>query len=1154
MSLSSLVNKVTSSSLTDEIFERTFRKEKLIINSTSIQSKALISSSLALKANKSLVIIVPTLEEANRWFSILDIMGWSKLHLYPNSEITPFESIPIPSEIIWGQLAVLSSLIFSKDNDLLALICTERALHPHLPNPEILIENSILIKKSSIIDTDNLSNRLSVIGYERVNNTDNEGQWSRRGDIIDIFAVNTELPVRIELFGDTVEKIKEFDPITQRSLDEIETLTITPISIEHLHRNKLSNHSSKNNCSVLDFSLLDYINENSFVVLDQKLQCYSHSNDWINHLDLTYNEYLKSHNNNQSFTLDHLKNNTDVNKIYKKIEEFSSIETSSILDNIDTNNTLDLQSKVLSTYPNQFAKIAELISYYKTNNYSIWILSSQPSRAVALLEEHDCIVKFIPNSNDNNSIKRLLDQKTPIALKVNSNIELEGVNLALWKILIITDKEFFGQQLISSTAFIRRRRRSVSNTVNPVKLKPGDYIVHRNHGIGQFQNIEKFVINNESRDYLLVKYLDGTLRVAADQLSSLGRYRTTSSKSPRLNKLGGATWTKAKERAKKNINKVAIDLIKLYAERSNSKGFAYPADGPWQKELEEAFPYDPTPDQHKAVIEIKADMEKCAPMDRLVCGDVGFGKTEVAIRALFKAITAGKQVAILTPTTVLAQQHWRTLTDRFAAYPIKISLLNRFKSAKERREIKSNLKNGKIDAIVGTHLLLSKQIEFKDLGLLVVDEEQRFGVTQKEKIKLLKKNIDVLTLTATPIPRTLYMSLSGVREMSLITTPPPLRRAIKTHLVNKDDEIIRSAISQEISRGGQVFYVVPRINGITQVADLIVKMIPNIKLLIAHGQMDEGDLESAMIAFNAGDADLMLCTTIIESGLDIPKVNTILIEDAHTFGLSQLYQLRGRVGRSGIQAHAWLFYPREKELSDKAFARLKAIKDFSQLGSGYQLAMRDMEIRGVGNLIGYEQSGQMAAIGFDMYMEILHESIAEIQGQTIPIVEETKVDLPITAFIPSTWITDNEDKLEAYKKASECETAEKLLDIIASWIDKYGTLPKPVESLVLIIRLKIQTKQLGFSRVKFRKPNIIMETLMTQSTFNCLKRGLHSNLQSRLIFNKGSSFSEVTFRGLGLLPTGELIETLINWLSLMAQQIPLLEKETNDSIKNLIIK
>jgi len=470
---------------------------------------------------------------------------------------------------------------------------------------------------------------------------------------------------------------------------------------------------------------------------------------------------------------------------------------------------------------------------------------------------------------------------------------------------------------------------------------------------------------------------------------------------------------------------------------------------------------------------------------------------------------------------------------------MKVSLLNRFRTTAERKTILEGLGQGTVDVVVGTHQLLSKSTGFKQLGLLVVDEEQRFGVNQKEKIKALRKDVDVLTLSATPIPRTLYMSLSGVREMSLITTPPPLRRPIKTHLAALDEEAVRSAIRQELDRGGQIFYVVPRVEGIEDVASGLRLMIPGLRLLVAHGQMAEGELESAMVAFNAGEADLMLCTTIVESGLDIPRVNTILIEDAHKFGLAQLYQLRGRVGRSGIQAHAWLFYPGNASLSEAARQRLRAIQEFAQLGSGYQLAMRDMEIRGVGNLLGVEQSGQMETIGFDLYMEMLQESLAEIQGQDIPAVEDTQIDLPVTAFIPGDWITENDEKIAAYRAAAECGGKEALLELATGWVDRYGAIPAPVISLLQLMELKLVAKRCGFSRIKPEKPNIALETPMEEPAFRLLRQGLPQHLHSRLVYQPGSgATAKVLARGLGVLPAEKQLEELMDWLNQMAEQIP----------------
>jgi transcription-repair coupling factor (superfamily II helicase) len=790
-------------------------------------------------------------------------------------------------------------------------------------------------------------------------------------------------------------------------------------------------------------------------------------------------------------------------------------------------------------FPNAFGRLAGLVKDLKRDGARVWLLSAQPSRAVALLEEHDCITRFVPNPADTATIGRLVEQNTPVALKTKGTAELEGLQLPAWKLALITDREFFGQHALAATGYVRRRRKAASRTVDPNKMRPGDFVVHRNHGIGRFLKLEKLAIGGESRDYLVVQYADGLLRVAADQLGSLGRYRATTEQAPELNRMGGTAWSKAKERARKAVRKVALDLVKLYAERHQAAGFAFPGDGPWQNELEDSFPYEPTPDQVKAITDVKRDMEKPQPMDRLVCGDVGFGKTEVAIRAIFKAVTAGKQVAMLAPTTVLAQQHWRSLSERFAPYPLKVSLLNRFRTASERKAIQEGLAEGTVDVVVGTHQLLGKGTAFKQLGLLVVDEEQRFGVNQKEKIKALRKDVDVLTLSATPIPRTLYMSLSGVREMSLITTPPPLRRPIKTHLAALDEEAVRSAIRQELDRGGQIFYVVPRVEGIEEVAEQLRLMVPGLKLLVAHGQMAEGELESAMVAFNAGEADLMLCTTIVESGLDIPRVNTILIEDAQKFGLAQLYQLRGRVGRSGIQAHAWLFYPGDASLSEAARQRLRAIQEFAQLGSGYQLAMRDMEIRGVGNLLGVEQSGQMEVIGFDLYMEMLQESLAEIQGQDIPSVDDTQIDLPITAFIPGDWIADNDEKMAAYRAAADCGSPDSLVELAAGWVDRYGAIPAPVVSLLQLMELKLLAKRCGFSRIKPEKPNIALDTPMEEPAFRLLRQGLPQHLHGRLVYQPGAgSTAKVLARGLGVLPIEKQVEELKEWLAQMAAQIP----------------
>ncbi len=1165
MSLESIAKYLENHQLTNELVGRTDRDERLILTGASLTAKALISTSLAKKVSKTLLVIVPTLEDATRWFPLVKDCGWSKTCLYPTSEVSPYDSTQVTSEIIWGQLQVLSDILELKDKENIAIIATERSLQPHLPPFEYLKSKCIKLNVGDEINLSKLSLRLTDCGYIKSSNIDQEGTWTRRGDIIDIYPVSSELPIRLELFGDQLEKIKEFDPISQRSLDKIDNVCITPTGFDPLIINKLiskndmdisclfsnNEYSELINSKVIDSAkrflgvafdkpstLLDYLDDNTFIVVDERLQGLSHGNAWYSIVSESYTEVISNFEEGESIKNIFKANlHNKINNIYELLNIYKGIDITDLEDTNGKDNVFNIASKVHQWLPNQYGKISLSLKDYIRDKYSIWIISAQPSRAISLLEEHECVCKFIPNYNDLNGIKSILEDNIPVSIKNNNEGEIDGFYLPAWKIALITDKEFFGQHNISSTGYVRRRKQSQSKKIDPNKMKPGDYVVHRNHGIGLFQNIQKLNINGESRDYLVIKYIDGKLSVAADQLGSLCRYRNSNSKTPKISKLGGANWNKIKAKAKKSVQKVAIDLIKLYAERSKEKGYKFPSDGPWQSELEDSFPYSLTPDQAKATTQVKFDMESEKPMDRLVCGDVGFGKTEVAIRAIFKAITSGKQIALLAPTTVLSQQHWRTISDRFAPYPIKVSLLNRFKTSSERKQIVSGLQDGKIDAVVGTHQLLNKKLVYKDLGLLVIDEEQRFGVNQKEKIKELKKSIDVLTLSATPIPRTLYMSLSGVREMSLITTPPPLRRPIKTHLAPLDNEIIRSAISQEIDRGGQIFYIVPRIKGIEDVAEKLKIMIPNVKLLIAHGQMEEGALENAMLAFNAGEADILLCTTIVESGLDIPRVNTILIEDSHKFGLSQLYQLRGRVGRSGVQAHAWLFYPSDEKLNETSRQRLKAIKEFSDLGSGYQLAMRDMEIRGVGNILGIEQSGQMETIGFDLYMELLQESIAEIQGQDIPSVDDTQIDLPVTAFIPGDWITDPDEKINAYRLATQCENNEALVQFASNLVDRYGTLPKAVESLIEVMKLKIIAKKCGFSRIKLSKPNVELETMMDEPAFKLLRNGLAIHLHGRFIYKKGDRCSTVTIRGLGILDSDKLLDQLTEWLNLMNSEI-----------------
>jgi transcription-repair coupling factor (superfamily II helicase) len=1170
MPLHALVRQLQAAPLTGEVRARCGRPERLRLSGAGRAARALVASALAGSSEAPLLVIVPTLEEAGRWASLLELMGWPLCQLYPTSEGSPYEPFDPTSEITWGQLQVLAELVGDGEGapgggGRFAVVATERALQPHLPPPPLLAARCLTLRRGDRLDLEQLALTLAGLGYEKVPTIEQEGTWSRRGDIVDVFPVSAELPVRLELFGEDLEKLREFDPATQRSLDVVERVRLTPTSYAPLIAEALRERMPDGlerllQPAALDqlleggtpegmrrlmglawqqpASLLDYLPSGTLVAIDERRQCLAHGQQWFDHAAEHHGEVVKAVEGEPPLPLPGLLHRP-IAAALAEAEAFTGFDLAELHESDRHPNDLDLASRPVPAHPNQFGRLAEQIKGHLREKARPWIVSAQPSRAVALLEEHDCVTRFVPNARDFPAIERLVEQGTPVALKLRGTAELEGFQLPAWKLVLFTDREIFGQHSLAAGGYVRRRRKAASRTVDPNKMLPGDFVVHRNHGIGRFLKLEKLAIGGEARDYLVVQYADGLLRVAADQLGSLGRYRASSDSPPELNRMGGMAWTKAKERARKAVAKVAMDLVKLYAERHQTPGFAFPPDGPWQGELEDSFPYDPTPDQLKAIVDVKRDMERDQPMDRLVCGDVGFGKTEVAIRAIFKAVTAGKQCALLAPTTVLAQQHWRTLSERFAPYPLKVALLNRFRTVAERKTILDDLAKGNTDVVVGTHQLLGKGTAFRQLGLLVVDEEQRFGVNQKEKIKALRKDVDVLTLSATPIPRTLYMSLSGVREMSLITTPPPLRRPIKTHLASLDEEAVRSAIRQELDRGGQVFYVVPRVEGIEDVAGQLRAMLPGLRLQVAHGQMPEGELESAMVAFNAGEADVMLCTTIIESGLDIPRVNTILVEDAHRFGLAQLYQLRGRVGRSGIQAHAWLFYPGDAALSEAARQRLRAIQEFAQLGSGYQLAMRDMEIRGVGNLLGVEQSGQMEAIGFDLYMEMLQDCLAEIQGQDIPAVDETQIDLPVTAFIPADWITEADEKMAAYRAAAECGGKAALVELAAGWADRYGPIPAPVQSLLQLMELKLLARRCGFSRIKPEKPNIALETPMEEPAFRRLRQALPQHLHGRLVYQGGAgSTAKVLARGLGALSPAQQVEQLMVWLSAMAGQIP----------------
>jgi transcription-repair coupling factor (superfamily II helicase) len=723
------------------------------------------------------------------------------------------------------------------------------------------------------------------------------------------------------------------------------------------------------------------------------------------------------------------------------------------------------------TAPDQFKadlkKACEAWGKLRRDGIQIYVTTDHPQRVLDACKENDVPAVYWADGGKHDRDDASYTTLDVVLSKVGPT---EGFILPNEKLAHFTDTELFGRRLKrnlsqKATPLGKRENIDVINSIDD--LRQGDFVVHVKHGIGKFIELTRITLDGEQREYLSVQYAGSDrLHVPVEQVHLLSRYRGAGEAAPKLSKMGGMDWSSVKKKVKKSIQVIAKDLMKLYAQRAKVKGHCFDADSPWQIEMEESFPYTETPDQWQAIVDTKTDMESDKPMDRLICGDVGYGKTEVAVRALFKATLSGKQSAFLCPTTILAQQHFNGLAERFSPYPVRVGLLSRFRSPKEQREVLDRLAVGECDIVVGTHRLLQKDVRFNALGLVVIDEEQRFGVSHKEKLKQLRTEVDVLTLSATPIPRTLYMALSGVREMSLINTAPVNRSPIKTFVGPYNPAQIRMAILQEVDRGGQVFFLHNRVQTIYAMAQQLNELIPEVRIGVGHGQMNEHDLENVMLDFAQQQYDVLLCTTIIESGLDIPNANTIIIDRADRFGLSQLYQIRGRVGRSQVQAYSYCYYDPEREITTDAKERLRAIREFTTLGSGYQIALRDLEIRGVGNILGSEQHGHMVAIGFDLYCQMLDESLEELKGNVVEEKEDAIIDINITALIPEKWVGSKDVKLREYKRLSLIKTDLSLEMIQVEWKDRFGPIPKPTLQLVKLVQLRLMATELDIPLVR----------------------------------------------------------------------------------------
>lgn len=928
------------------------------------------------------------------------------------------------------------------------VVTTIDGLMDHLQPMNDLVLRSLTIEAGQEVDSALLATRLTKMGYERVAQVESAGQFSIRGGIVDIYPLTEETPVRIELFGDEIDSIRSFDAESQRSIENLDEVTVYPAS---------------DSITALDgtVSFLDYFPaDDTDIYLDEPARLAEKAR-------VTEDEFRESMSNRLEKGLE--PDNDTVMDLFSAEVIFAALERGrtlclSALDQAVREMTVkrrfSFSVRNANSYQNSFETLIQDLKSWKKGGYKVVLLCASRTRAARLagdLREYDLRAYYRDDNEDDRPV-----MAGEICVAYGSLHR--GFEYPLIKYVVITEGEIFGREQKKKRKKTRYEGQRIQSFT---ELSPGDYVVHENHGLGIYKGIEKVEVDKIVKDYIKIEYGDGgNLYLPVTQLSLVQKYAGSEGKKPKLNRLGGEQWNKTKTRVRAAVKEIAADLVKLYAARQNAEGFRYSEDTVWQREFEELFPYEETDDQLAAIEAVKRDMESGKTMDRLICGDVGYGKTEIALRAAFKAVQDGKQVVYLVPTTILAQQHYNTFCQRMGNYPVRVELMSRLRSAADQKRVLADLKRGLVDVVVGTHRVLSKDMVYKDLGLLIIDEEQRFGVAHKEKIKQLKENVDVLTLTATPIPRTLHMSLIGIREMSVLEEPPVDRIPIQTYVMEYDEEMVREAISRELARGGQIYYVFNRVRGIDELTNRIAALVPDANVAFAHGQMSPREMERIMTDFVNGEIDVLVSTTIIETGLDISNVNTIIIHDADRYGLSQLYQLRGRVGRSNRTAYAFLMYPRGRMLKEDAEKRLAAIREFTELGSGIRIAMRDLELRGAGNLLGAEQHGHMDAVGYDLYCKMLGEAVQVLKGEALESPDfETTADFDMDAYIPPYYIRNESQKLDVYKRIAAIENDEELEDMQDELLDRFGDLPTAVENLLKIAEIRAMAHQAGATAV-----------------------------------------------------------------------------------------
>jgi len=1053
MRLSFIYEKITSTSKWRELIKYISKKfENKRISDIKVVKDfwSCLISCLYLHLKKTIVVVIPTWEKAMQITEdIKSYVNYNDVYLFPPRENLPHERLS-PSKVTSGiRLKTLNLLQKSKP---IIVLTSAGAVLDKIAPVKAGVNLPLVIKVGSKISFEDLIRSISNMDYVRENKTYFPGHFSVRGGILDVFDVTSKYPYRIEFFGDTVESIREFSTVTQRSLYKLDKVNIYSSREIMIKSKQIDYENNFTYYEGMESDIAKYYEkpQNFFEYIPQEsIILFCDQIEFNLRLKNLVNQVLDSF----VFKDDAEKDNYILSTIIDPDRYFNNIKNPIIkLDVISTkpdsfSYKVKNQRKVRGDR-SRFFKNLEPDS--KKLTHSIICLGSitRVNRLIDIFDEEGVPYKFykkkVPKSMPNTPIIIV----SPLS---SGFIDEES------KISVYSQSDLFVKRIRHTPIY---KQKEAVPIIRPSDLNLGNHVVHNIHGIGIYDGMVKEEIDGVIRDYFLLKYADGDrLYVPTSQIDKIHKY--IGEENPPIYRLGSRKWTKAKRKVKQSTKEIAKELLQLYAERQQLEGFAFPPDTPWQREIEDLFPFWETPDQVRAINEVKKDMEKPRPMDRLVCGDVGYGKTEVAIRAALKAIFGGKQVVILVPTTILAQQHYHTFYKRFKNYPIKVGLLSRFLTKKEQREVIKGLKEGTIDIVVGTHRLLQKDIEIRDLGLIIIDEEQRFGVEHKEKLKIFRKKVDVLTLSATPIPRTLYMSLISIRDMSVINTPPQDRLSVETVVGEINYDQIKDAIEFELRRGGQVFYVHNRIKTIIRTAERIKTLVPQAKIAIAHGQMREEELEKVMIDFVEENFNILVCTTIIESGLDIPTVNTMIVEDADQLGLAQLYQLRGRVGRGDKKAYAYFYYNDKRLLTEEAYKRLYALREFSQLGSGFNLAMRDLEIRGAGEILGPKQHGHMVYVGFELYCQLIREAIEEMRGEKKEKIPEITIEIPVSAYIPKDYISADSLRIEAYREIKSADILNKISDLVDSFIDRYGTIPKPLKNLIEIAKLKIPMRKAG---------------------------------------------------------------------------------------------